>query len=122
MEGRPKIRAMLEATLEQVQPSNWAIEGEVSEAGGVVDARITFETGVARGRGQLRLKDGLCWTLLTTMVELKGFEEKRVRIALQALSMALSLDARVGPSCAPKRKACWGVSADAILTQAAENS
>ena len=77
MEGRTKIRAMLEATLDQVQPSNWAIEGEATEAGGVVEAWFTFETGVARGRGHLRLKDGLCWTLLTTMVELKGFEEKK---------------------------------------------
>ena len=30
----------------------------------------------ARGRGHLRLKGGKCWTLLTTMTELKGFEEQ----------------------------------------------
>ena len=72
-----QIRVMLEATLDQVRPSDWAIEGAASEGGGVVDAWFTFETGVARGRGHLRLKDGLCWTLLTTMVELKGFEEKK---------------------------------------------
>ena len=35
-----------------------------------------FETAVARGRGHIRLKGEQCWTLLTTMVELKGFEEK----------------------------------------------
>ena len=35
------------------------------------------ETGVARGRGLVRLKDGRCWTLLTTMTEHKGFEEKK---------------------------------------------
>jgi putative flavoprotein involved in K+ transport len=77
MENQAHIRAMLEATLNRVQPSSWAIEGEASEAGGVTEAWFTFETGVARGRGHLRLKDGLCWTLLTTMVELKGFEEKK---------------------------------------------
>ena len=30
-----------------------------------------------RERTYLRLKDGKCWTLLTTMTELKGFGEKR---------------------------------------------
>jgi putative flavoprotein involved in K+ transport len=77
LESQAQIRAMLEPTLDRVQPSRWAIEGEASEAGGVVEAWLTFETGVARGLGHLRLKDGLCWTLLTTMVELKGFEEKK---------------------------------------------
>ncbi len=37
---------------------------------------ITFETQVASGYGHIRLKDGRIWTLLTTMVELKGHEEK----------------------------------------------
>ena len=32
---------------------------------------------VARGRGHLRLRDGKAWTLLTTMTELKGFEETK---------------------------------------------
>lgn len=77
MEGRAQIRTLLDATLEQVHPSNWAIEGDATEADGVTEAWFTFETGVARGRGHLRLKDGLCWTLMTTMVELKGFEEKK---------------------------------------------
>ena len=31
----------------------------------------------ARGRGVLRLKDGKAWTLLTTLEELKGFEERK---------------------------------------------
>ncbi len=76
MEGRDEIRAMLDATLENTAPSNWAIEGEASAADGVTEAWITFETGVARGKGHLRLIDGKAWTLLTTMQELKGYEEK----------------------------------------------
>ena len=75
MEGREAISGMLAATLPEVRPSNFAIEGEASAGGGLVEAWITFETAVARGRGHLRLKDGLAWTLLTTMVELKGHEE-----------------------------------------------
>src|SRR6185437_5213343 len=60
-----------------VTPSGWAMaEGEeASEEDGVVSGWIVFETGVARGFGHIRLKDGLIWTLLTSITELKGFEE-----------------------------------------------
>src|SRR4051812_16337274 len=76
-EGREAVRGMLEATLAATRPSNWRIEGDASEAGGVTEAWFTFETAAARGKGLLRLKGDRCWTLLTTMVELKGFEEAR---------------------------------------------
>jgi putative flavoprotein involved in K+ transport len=76
-EGHDGIEAMLKATLPHVKPSHWLLEGEASEAGGVVDGWFTFETAVARGRGHLRLQQGRCWTLLTTMTELKGFEEQK---------------------------------------------
>ena len=76
LEGRDEIAAMLEATLDGVRPSAWTIEGDATEADGVTDAWIRFETAVARGRGHVRLRDGRCWTLLTTMVELKGHEER----------------------------------------------
>jgi putative flavoprotein involved in K+ transport len=77
MEGRPAIQAMLDATLNSVQPSNWAIDGEANTADGVTDAWITFETAVGRGKGHIRLKGDECWTLLTTLKELKGHEEAR---------------------------------------------
>jgi len=77
LEGRPAIEAMLKDTLANLKPSNWQIEGEAKEAEGIVEGWFTFETKVARGRGILRLKDGKCWTLLTTMVELKGHEEMK---------------------------------------------
>jgi len=76
-EGPAAIRAMLQARLADVQPHNFQIEGQATEAAGVIDAWFTFETAVARGRGHARLKNGKCWTLLTTMTELKGFEEKK---------------------------------------------
>ncbi len=77
LEGQDEIKAMLETTLSNTQPSNWKIDGEASEADGVVDSWFTFETGVSRGKGYIRLRDGKCWTLLTTMVELKGHEEAK---------------------------------------------
>ena len=78
-EGKDQIAAMLGAQLAKTQPSNWRIaEGEAaSEDGGIATAWITFETAVARGYGLIRLKNGLIWTLLTTMVELKGHEEHK---------------------------------------------
>lgn len=80
LEGKADIRRMLEATLDRVQPANWALAEDATGSTGVdgtVEAWITFETGAARGYGHLRLRDGKCWTLLTTMQELKGFEEKK---------------------------------------------
>lgn len=77
MEGRAQIREMLEAQLDATRPSGWRlVEGELpTEEGGVVTAWIEFETAVARGYGLVRLRDGLIWTLLTSMTELKGHEE-----------------------------------------------
>ncbi|WP_299504823.1 NAD(P)/FAD-dependent oxidoreductase [uncultured Roseobacter sp.] len=77
MEGQGQVRDMLGAQLSATKPTAWRIaEGEVAtEDGGIITAWISFETAVARGYGLVRLKDGLIWTLLTTMVELKGHEE-----------------------------------------------
>ena len=77
MEGKAEIAKLLQATLRKVRPSNFRIEGEASEQDCLTEARFTFETGVARGQGHLRLQDGKCWTLLTVITELKGHEEKK---------------------------------------------
>jgi putative flavoprotein involved in K+ transport len=76
-EGPVAICEMLAATVPGAKPAAWKIQGEGSEAGGVTEAWFTFETAVSRGRGHLRLIGGKAWTLLTTMQELKGFEEKK---------------------------------------------
>jgi len=78
VEGRDEVRDLLSHTLKRVKPSDWRIaEGETAtENGGVLEAWISFDTGLAPGFGLIRIKDGGIWTLLTTMVELKGHEEK----------------------------------------------
>ncbi|MGD9862124.1 MAG: NAD(P)-binding domain-containing protein [Pseudodonghicola sp.] len=79
VEGKDQVADMLRHQLATTRPRNWALaEGEIpAEEGGVTTAWIRFETDVARGYGLLRLKDGKIWTLLTTMQELKGFEEPK---------------------------------------------
>ncbi|MET3593661.1 putative flavoprotein involved in K+ transport [Mesorhizobium shonense] len=78
MEGRGQVRDMLQAMLADIKPTGWTVaEGEeATEDGGITTAWVTFETGVARGFGLVRFKGDLIWTLLTTIAELKGHEEK----------------------------------------------
>jgi putative flavoprotein involved in K+ transport len=76
-ESRDAIAAMLKARLGDVKPAAWTLDGEASEADGVTEGWFTFETAVSRGKGLVRLKDGKAWTLLTSMVELKGHEEPK---------------------------------------------
>jgi putative flavoprotein involved in K+ transport len=75
-ETRDGIRRMLAAVLAGVRPWNFAIDGEAEINDGLTEAWFTFETAVARGRGHLRLRGGQGYTILTTMAELKGHEEK----------------------------------------------
>ena len=78
LEGHDQVRAMLTAQLAGVRPSEWRIADseDATETDGVTECWISFETAVARGSGHLRLKQGRIWTLLTTMRELKGHEER----------------------------------------------
>ena len=78
MEGRDQVRDMLAHCLERVKPRDWRVaDGEIAtEDDGVLECWISFETDIARGYGHIRIKDGVIWTLLTTMAELKGHEEK----------------------------------------------
>jgi putative flavoprotein involved in K+ transport len=75
-EGPEEIQAMLAATLARTRPSNFQLTGEPKTADGITEAWFAFETAVGRGVGHVRLRDGKCWTLLTALRELKGFEEK----------------------------------------------
>jgi putative flavoprotein involved in K+ transport len=57
MEGHSSIVAMLTKTLADVRPRSWLIDGEAKIVDGIIEAWFTFETGVARGRGHLRLRN-----------------------------------------------------------------
>jgi putative flavoprotein involved in K+ transport len=75
VEGRDGIRDMLQHTLGHVKPRHWRATEEPDVADGVTTAWIAFETEVGLGQGLLRLIDGQAWTLLTSLEELKGYEQ-----------------------------------------------
>ncbi|MEM8570560.1 MAG: NAD(P)/FAD-dependent oxidoreductase [Pseudomonadota bacterium] len=79
VEGKDQVADMLRHQLATTKPSGWKLaDGELpTNDGGVTTAWIEFETDVARGFGLIRLKEGKIWTLLTSMVELRGYEEPR---------------------------------------------
>ena len=77
VEGPAGVRDMLEHTLGHVRPRGFRTTAEPAEADGVTEAWLAFETEAGRGIGHLRLRDGAAWTLLTTLQELKGHEERK---------------------------------------------
>ena len=79
IEGRDGIASMLDAVLPATSPTGWRADDQATVADGIVTGWFTFETETGRGRGHLRLRNGFCWTILTMMTELKGYEEKRGR-------------------------------------------
>jgi putative flavoprotein involved in K+ transport len=74
-EGRLAIRAMLTDCLDAAAPSSWMVSQLLESSDGLYQAILTFETSVARCSAVLQLRDGRCWTFMTAMSELKGFEE-----------------------------------------------
>lgn len=81
VEGRDGIADMLTARLHDTDPSRFRTsETPTEEFDGehvVTSAFIEFETAAGRGKGHLRLRSELGWTLLTTLQELKGHEERK---------------------------------------------
>jgi putative flavoprotein involved in K+ transport len=73
-EGGHDIAAMLNATLAQAAPSNWQVTRATGTAG-QVEAWFSFATKAGRGEGIVRLEDGKCRTILTTLQALEGHEE-----------------------------------------------
>jgi putative flavoprotein involved in K+ transport len=74
-EGPDAIRKMLQACLHHTKPGDWQADEAARRVTDIVEGAFTFNTASGRGDGVVRIKDGRCWTMLTTMSELKGFEE-----------------------------------------------
>ncbi|MEP9391763.1 NAD(P)/FAD-dependent oxidoreductase [Gordonia sp. VNQ95] len=82
VEGREQIAEMLTERLDDTDPSGLRTSEPATDDDGVVSAFIEFETATGRGVGHLRLRrdehsgEDQAWTLLTTLQELKGYEER----------------------------------------------
>jgi putative flavoprotein involved in K+ transport len=109
MEGREAIQAMLEAQLGRIKPAGFAVTpGETAEdGGGFLQAWIDFETELGRGHGHVRLRDGKIWTLLTTLKEMKGHEERRKQTRPRVWSTEPIPAARRGRRREPRRWRPW---------------
>lgn len=83
MEGRDAIALMLKSTLSGTDPVKWSIQGDAWKSDDYIEAFIRFQTTAGEGGGHLRLINGKCRTILTTLESLSGHEEKtgRKRIA-----------------------------------------
>ncbi|MBM4414743.1 MAG: NAD(P)/FAD-dependent oxidoreductase [Chloroflexi bacterium] len=77
VEHRAGVAAMVAARAGDARATAWQLDGDATESHGLVEAWLTFETAVGRGIGHVRLRDGRCWTLLTTLQALTGFEEQQ---------------------------------------------
>jgi len=77
MEGRDAITDMVAHQAAQVQPGAFHIaHGETAtEADGITEAWIGFETATGVGEGHIRLRNGKIWTLLTALQGLKDHPE-----------------------------------------------
>ncbi|MCT2360929.1 NAD(P)/FAD-dependent oxidoreductase [Kocuria marina] len=77
LEGIDEIAAMLQAQLPTVDPHDWQLAEPASGTAENAEAWLNFMTAAGRGWAHLRLVEGRCWTLLTTLQELTGHEEKK---------------------------------------------
>ncbi|HET6504111.1 MAG TPA: NAD(P)/FAD-dependent oxidoreductase [Amycolatopsis sp.] len=77
VEGRQGVTDLLAACLDGTAAAGFRTTETPSEADGITEAWIEFETVTGRGTGHLRLTGEGAWTLLTSLSELKGFEEPR---------------------------------------------
>ena len=75
-EGKRPILEMVSSVLDRVKPHSWLLTG-ATDADGIVTAQFVFQTACASCIGQVKLRQSLCWTLLTAAQALHGHEEKR---------------------------------------------
>lgn len=74
-EGRDEIEQMLLGVERGAWPQNLQVTEASTTADGVIEAWYTFNNEHMRGLGLFRLRDGLCWTLLSTAQELREHPE-----------------------------------------------
>lgn len=74
-EGRDALGGMLAHASRHAKPHGFHLTDEPSEAAGVIEAWLRFETETATCVGHLRIRGGKAWTFLAAVDQLKGHEE-----------------------------------------------
>ncbi|BAC17422.1 hypothetical protein HMPREF0290_1119 [Corynebacterium efficiens YS-314] len=74
-EGVEQIRQMISATHPRCAISDVEVTEAIEESPGVLRVQFTFDTAEFHSRGIARLRDGKCWTLLTSARGLKKHPE-----------------------------------------------
>jgi putative flavoprotein involved in K+ transport len=112
-EGSAAIRAMLTSQLTHVRPHSWRIDGAAkANPEGWVEAWVTFETAAGRGKGHVRLIEGTCWTLLTTLAELDGHPAALGRNRPRGVTLKATRGKQTWAEEAAARRAAIGVTTD----------
>lgn len=75
VQGKDEIADLIKFSGTPSTASGWQLEGKAEKTADVITAWFTFDTEIARGRGNIRLRDGQCWTMFTSIVELKEYPE-----------------------------------------------
>ena len=78
-EGSEQIRQMIIATHPRCAISNVEIQEVIEESEGVIRIQFTCDTADFHSRGIARLRDGQCWTLLTSAREFIEYPEPKGR-------------------------------------------
>ena len=84
-EGRDAIAKMLSERQVIVRPSGWHVEK--GQAANATEGFIGFATAAGRCRGYVRLVDGRCLTMFTTLEELAGFSPRQGRSRPEKLNV-----------------------------------
>lgn len=92
-QGKPQILRMLERTLADTQPHDWSVV-PTALADRASSGWIRFATAQGVGTGYVRLKSGLCTTLLTTLQELTGYPERVGAHRSQGTDFSVSRETR----------------------------
>lgn len=94
MDGRAQIASMLWSQLDAVGEVAISPEGDAKTVEDRIEGWFDFGTGAGRGKGYVRLRGGKCWTLMTSLTELKGFEEPSGRRRVVGIEHKASRDRR----------------------------
>jgi putative flavoprotein involved in K+ transport len=112
-EGKAAVADLVERQAVDAAARNWAIDGAVvANPEGWVEAWFRFDTRAGRGKGHVRLIDGKCFTLLTTLSDLHAHPAAVGRLRERGLEHKVARGRKTWAERSAERRARLGVSED----------